>query len=276
MKKILAFIIVGFFAVFNSVVSAAEKPACIFMRFTDDTRFAKVESAASLSDLVMEKLIASGKFNFKETQVIDADMENILYTYRAAEFKNASNSVKSGNLDILFEGVGYNENFAQSIATAKQGQIVLPEITSKIGNQHGAEYLIQGTILNIGTGEWINMDLARAQGYATQALNLAGSFLSALGPLGALAGMVSQEVSTFQIQGDLKIIKAETGEVVWQKVVTGKKTKKQTNVGVGLLKAKFGSDKIDNEMYAEAMDNAAQIIADTLISEAEQNNLFAK
>ena len=272
MKKILAFIIVGFLTFFNSVTSAAENPTCIFMKFTDDTRFAKVESAASLSDLVMEKLIESGKFNFKETQVIDEDMENMLYNYRAAEFKNAANSVKNGSFDTLFEGPGYNENFAQSIATAKQGQFILPEITSKIGNQHNAEYLIQGTILNIGTGGWINMDFARAQNYAMNALSFAGSAFSALGPLGALAGMVSQEVSTFQVQGDLKIIKAETGEVVWQKVVTGKKTKKQTNVAF----LKFGSDKLENQMYTDAMNDAAQLIADTLIAEADEGKLFAK
>ena len=260
------------FTTFMTPVEAAN-PTCIFMKFTDDTRFARVESAESLSDLVMEKLLASGKFNFKETKVIDEDMENLLYTYRAAEFKNVSNAVKFGNFDTLFEGPGYNENYAQSIATAKLGQFISPEITSKIGSLHGAEYLIQGTILNIGTGEWINMDLTRAQGYAMNALSLAGSALSALGPLAVLAGMISQEVSTFQIQGDLKIIKAETGEVVWQQTVTGKKTKKQTNV-VGVIK--LGSDKIDNQMYADAMDNAAQIIADTLITAATEKKLFAK
>lgn len=276
MKKIFALLIAGLLTIFNSAASAEENPTCIFLRFTDDTRFEKVESAASLSDLVMEKLIASGKFNFKETQVIDADMENLLYTYRAAEFKNAANAVNRGNFDALFEGPGYNENFAQSIATAKLGQIILPEITSKIGKQHGAEYLIQGTILNIGTGEWIDMDIQRATSYATQAMSLAGSSLSALGPLAALAGMISQDVSTFQVQGDLKIIKAATGEVVWQKVVTGKKTKKQTNIGFGILKAKFGSDKIDNQMHADAMDNAAQLIADTLIAEVDAKKLFVK
>ena len=272
MKKFLMLLAAGFLTIFNSVASAAENPTCIFMRFTDDTRFVKVESAQSLSDLVFEKLIAGGKFNFKENQVINEDLENLLYNFRAAEFRNASNAVKSGNFDKLFEGPGYNENMAQSIATATQGQIILPEITSKIGNQHGAEYLIQGTIRNIGTGGWVDMGFAQAAQYAGMALNaVAGQALGALGPLGSLASQVSQNVTSFGVQADLKVIKASTGEVVWQKIVTGKKTKKQTNVAF----LKFGSDKLENQMYTDAMNDAAQLIADTLIAEADEGKLFA-
>ncbi len=274
MKKILALLVLGFFTVFNSVASAEEKPTCIFMKFTDDTRFEKVESAASLSDLVMEKLIASGKFNFKETQVINEDMEKLLYDFRAAEFKNVAYAVNSGNFDALFEGPGYNENMAQSIATATQGQIILPEITSKIGNQHGAEYLIQGTIRNIGTGGWVDMNFSNAARYATQAMSLASSGLgSALGPLGALAGAIGQDVAAFGIQADLKVIKASTGEVIWQKVVVGKKTKKALKLA-GMKVA--GSTKLDNQMYTDAMNIAAQLIADTLIAEADAGKLFAQ
>ena len=271
MNKFLTFLITGFLVIFNSAASA--NPTCIFMKFTDDTRFVKVASAESLSDLVMEKLIESGKFNFKETQVIDEDIENLLYNFRAAEFRNVANAVNAGNFDVLFEGPGYNENMAQSIATATQGQIILPEITSKIGNQHGAEYLIQGTIRNIGTGGWMDMSFAQATQYASMALNaVAGNALGALGPLGSLAGSIGQDVNSFGIQADLKIIKAATGEVVWQKVVTGKKTKKSLT----LMGQKITKNDIDNQMYADAMNNAAQLIADTLMAEMDAGKLFAE
>ena len=274
MKKLFALLIAGFLTVFSSIASADERPTCVFMKFTDDTRFEKVESAASLSDLVLEKLIASGKFNLQETAFINVDMENLLYNFRAAEFKNLSRAINSGNFNALFEGPGYNENMAQSIATATQGQIILPEITAKIGKQHNAEYLIQGTIRNIGTGDWVNMDFQQAVVYANQAMSLAGSSaLAALGPLGALAGMVSQQVAAFGVQADLKVIKASTGEVVWQKVVIGKKTKKQLNLA-GIKIA--GNVKLDNQMYADSMNNAAQLIADTLIAEVDAKKLFVK
>ena len=164
LKRFLAAILLGVITMI-STVHAAEIPTCVLMKFTDDTRFVKVESAPSLSDLVMEKLLNSGQFNFKETKVIDEDMENLLYEERAVEFKNAQTALSSGNYNVLFEGVGYNEEKAQTIATAQVGQIISPNITSAIGKQHGANYLIQGTIINIGTGNWMDMSVANATAY---------------------------------------------------------------------------------------------------------------
>ena len=70
----------------SSVVSAsvgfAETPTCVMMKFTDDTRFDKVDSAGMLSDLVMEKLVNTGKLNFRGTKVINQDIEKMLYVLR--------------------------------------------------------------------------------------------------------------------------------------------------------------------------------------------------
>ena len=259
---------------FMTPVEAAN-PTCIFMKFTDDTRFVKVDSAPSLSDLVMEKLVASGQFNFKETKVIDADMENLLYEERAAEFKNARSAVNSGNYNVLFEGAGFNEDKAQTIATAQVGQIISPQITSAIGKQHGADYLIQGTIRNIGTGNWMDMDSANAialsQHLTSYMSSAAGGLAGALGPLGSLASAVSMNVTGIAVQADLKLIQASTGEVIWQKMVTGKKTQKQYNIG-GI--AKIGSNKLNNEMYTEAMNNAAEVIANALIEDIGSGKVF--
>ena len=214
LKKLIATLALGLLTA-TSTVSAQENPTCVLMKFTDDTRFAKVESAASLSDLVMEKLIASGKFNLQETRVIDADMEYLLYEERAAEFKNAQAALNSGNYNILFEGAGFNEEKAQTIATAQVGQIVSPEITSAIGRQHNAKYLIQGTILNLGSGNWMDMTISNAVSYAQTAVSLMSHFAStaaasaaaALGPIGMLAGLatsVQTTVTGVGVQCDLR------------------------------------------------------------------------
>ena len=281
LKKFLAALSIGVLGLCSSV-DAAENPTCVLMKFTDDTRFVKVESAESLSDLVMEKLLSSGKFNLQETSVINADMEYLLYEERAAEFKNAQSAIASGNYNVLFEGAGFNEEKAQTIATAQVGQIISPEITSAIGKQHNAEYLIQGTIINIGSGNWMDMSISNAVSYAQNAVSLLSHFAStagataaaALGPIGALAGLaaaVQTTVTGVGVQCDLRLIKAETGEVVWQKMVTGKDTQKQYSLGF----VKVGSDKINNEMYAEAMDKAAEAIANALIADVDNNQLFA-
>ena len=282
LKRFLAAILLGVITMI-STVHAAEIPTCVLMKFTDDTRFVKVESAPSLSDLVMEKLLNSGQFNFKETKVIDEDMENLLYEERAVEFKNAQTALSSGNYNVLFEGVGYNEEKAQTIATAQVGQIISPNITSAIGKQHGANYLIQGTIINIGTGNWMDMSIASATSYAQTAVSLMSTFASqaatsmaaALGPVGMLASLatsVQTKVTGVAVQADLRLIKADTGEVVWQKMVTGKKTQKQYSIGA----LSVGSDKLNNEMYAEAMDNAAEVIANALIEDIGSGKVFGE
>jgi len=275
MKKLSVFLAL-FMVMFTpiSVSFAAENYSCVLMKFTDDTRFDRIESNATLSDLVLEKLINSGKFNFVETKPINENMEYILYNERATEFQNAKAAMNSGQFNTLFEGPGYNENKAQSITTARLGQIITPSITSSIGKTHNAEYLIQGTIINIGTGNWINGDLMMAAVYGQQAMAVLGAAgaASALGPIGAIASSLVPKETGIGVQADLRLIKASTGEVIWIKRVIGKNVQKQYNV----LGAKIGSDKLNNEMYFKAIDDASTKIAEALIADVNAGKLFVK
>lgn len=258
---------------------AAENPTCIFMQFVDDTRFDKIESAASLSDLVMEKMVASGKFNLKETKPIDDNFRKKLYEEEMGFYDNVSWAINSGNLNSLFESDEFREDRAMTIATAMVGQRIQPRITSAIGKQHGAEYLIQGTIINIGTGDWIDDKLTMTMTYVQSALPLmgnvgmglantmAGSFL---GPLGGLLSSVGVNKTSIGVQCDMRIIRAATGEVVWNKRVTGLGSK--TQVKAGFLKV--GSTKLDANLYAKAMEQASKKIVDCLIADMDANALF--
>lgn len=266
--------------VFSSTVTltAFANPSCVLMRFTDDTRYDRVESAATLSDLVMEKLLNSGKFNFKETRVIDKNLEKLLYDEKAAVFQNARYAMNYGDYNTLFEGQGFNEKWAQSIASARLGQIVSPVIVSSIGRQHNAEYLIQGTILNLGSGDWMENKIADAAQYANTAMSMMGgsgaaNMMGPLGPLSSLASSINVKKTGIGVQADLKVIKVSTGEVIWQKEVVGKDTQKQISLFGGI---KIGSDKLNNDMYYKAMENTAQIIADTLITDADAGKMFVK
>lgn len=266
--------------VFSSTVTltAFANPSCVLMRFTDDTRYDRVESAATLSDLVMEKLLNSGKFNFKETRVIDKNLEKLLYDEKAAVFQNARYAMNYGDYNTLFEGQGFNEKWAQSIASARLGQIVSPVIVSSIGRQHNAEYLIQGTILNLGSGDWMENKIADAAQYANTAMSMMGgsgaaNMMGPLGPLSSLASSINVKKTGIGVQTDLKVIKASTGEVIWQKEVIGKDTQKQISL---LGSIKIGSDKLNNDMYYKAMENTAQSIADALIADADAGKMFVK
>lgn len=266
--------------VFSSTVTltAFANPSCVLMRFTDDTRYDRVESAATLSDLVMEKLLNSGKFNFKETRVIDKNLEKLLYDEKAAVFQNARYAMNYGDYNTLFEGQGFNEKWAQSIASARLGQIVSPVIVSSIGRQHNAEYLIQGTILNLGSGDWMENKIADAAQYANTAMSMMGgsgaaNMMGPLGPLSSLASSINVKKTGIGVHADLKVIKASTGEVIWQKEVIGKDTQKQISL---LGSIKIGSDKLNNDMYYKAMENTAQSIADALIADADAGKMFVK
>ena len=266
--------------VFSSTVTltAFANPSCVLMRFTDDTRYDRVESAATLSDLVMEKLLNSGKFNFKETKVIDKNLEKLLYDEKAAVFQNARYAMNYGDYNTLFEGQGFNEKWAQSIASARLGQIVSPVIVSSIGRQHNAEYLIQGTILNLGSGDWMENKIADAAQYANTAMSMMGgsgaaNMMGPLGPLSSLASSINVKKTGIGVQADLKVIKVSTGEVIWQKEVVGKDTQKQISLFGGI---KIGSNKLNNDMYYKAMEDTAQSIADALIADADAGKMFVK
>ena len=260
------------------VVSAADatRPTCVLMKFTNDTRYQEVDAADVLSDLVMEKMIASGNFNIKETRPIDKNMERMLYDEKMREATNANQAMRNGDYGVLFEGAGFNERKAQSISTATEGQIVTPSITSAIGKAHGAGYLIQGTIINMGNGGWIDPDL---EGIATAfrflgegASQLArsgalrsngGTGLGAAGLAMSLIGSMKQENFAIGVQCDLRIINAQTGEVVWVKRVTGVNVITKTS----MARISVGSTKSNNELYAKALDNAAQDIVDAMTTD---------
>lgn len=279
MKKLVALaatLLVGTCLQVNTAL-AAEGPTCVLMKFTDDTRFDQVDSAATLSDLVMEKLLTSGKFNFKETKVIDEDLEKRLYNERAEEFANAKWAMEQGDFSVLFEGAGFNEMKAQSIATAAVGQMVSPSIIASIGQANGADYLIQGTIQNIGSGNWMNDNIKNIINGVNMASGIMGSagvsnLLGALGPFSSLAD-VSVKETGIGVQAELRLIKASTGKVVWHKSVIGSQIEKQTSLG-GIIK--IGDDKLDSEMYYGAMEKTAQLVADELIAEYDAGKLFVE
>ena len=257
---------------------AADAPACVLMKFTDDTRYDAIESAENLSDLVMEKMIASGKFKLKETRPLPENMEKMLYDERSIEMSGFEAAINSGNFTPLFEGAGFSETKAQSIATASLGQTVTPAITQKIGAAHNADYLVQGTIINLGAGPWWSEDFE----VMSQAINTASNFLGAplastlsgaSGPLGGIfAGGFDIKRTGIGVQCDIRIIKAETGEVVWQKRMTGISDQKQFKLGGGLIN--IGNAKLNANMYSKAMDKVADAIVKSLVADMESNKLF--
>ena len=278
MKKFLVLLIITI--IFSTSVASAAKsdnPTCVLMKFTDDTRYDAINSADRLSDLVLEKMIASKKFNLKEFEPIDENLERRLYDEKVDELTKFDAAISSGDYNDFFEGDGFQENKAQSIATANVGQIVTPEITAEIGKNHGAEYLVQGTIINLGTGAWMNEDLEIISGavagiaaaYASYASNIISGGLGDV--MGGIGG-VNVTIKGIGVQCDVRIIKASTGEVVWSKRVLGIGESQMISVGL----VSFGHSNLSDALYSKAINKAADKIVNTLLEDMKTDSLFRK
>ena len=231
----------------------AEAPTCVMLKFSNDTRYKNVDTASVLSELVFEKLLASGKFNFKETKPIDKDMELMLYDEKFRDIANLQKSIESGNFNALFEEGSFSSKYAQSVATAEVGQIVSPTITSAIGRENGADYLIQGTIVNLG------------QGYFSDKIDKKSSFDS--------KGFYAyQKTAGVGVEVALRVIKADTGEVIWTDNISEMKKTSLYQVGMFMI----GTAKLTTNMYSKMMDKAAQKISDALIADLNAGKLFVK
>lgn len=259
-----------------SLVSAAKNPSCALLKFTDDTRFDSMDTADNLSRLVWEKLSKSGKFNLYGTEPLDVDIEARLYDEKVDELTKFDAAIASGNYNALFEGTGFDERKAQTIATAQVGQIVTPEITAEIGAIDNAEYLIQGTIVNLGTGAWMNEDLEVIANVVNNVAIAASSQAANLitGSMGFLSSLTAVNIKFLGIgvQCDIRLIKAATGEVVWSRRVLGIGEQSQITIGV----VTFGHSNLSDKLYTKAMDKAADKIVSALIADLESNKLFLK
>ena len=278
MKKVIAILMSTLIFMMTPMVSFAEKrPTCVLVKFSNDTRFKNIDSASVLSDYVLEKLLASRKFNFVETRPIDEDMLRLIYDEKTHQLKNLKLGISQGNLNAIFEGAGFDPSQAESIATAEVGQIISPSITSKIGNDNNAEYIIQGTIISMGKQTWTDR---RKEAVGDMAVLAVAALGMAIGGNGGKkicsAGVINcnkfeNKNAAIIVQCDLKMIKAATGEVIWHEIVSGYCFVKAEGKGAHSAKLKY-----QDAMYDRLMENVASEISKYLIKALDEGQLFAK
>ncbi len=266
-KKVTFIVAIAFLAmimlpVLTVPVKASENSYCVMLRFVNNTRFKRLAPEVKLSDLVMEKLVASGKLHLKETRPIDEKIDTELYNadYRA---EKVVSQAEKGNFDALFDNTQ-----AASLAEAHKDQIISPAVTARIGKAHGAAYLIQGTILGIARGSTEDNQTSVYTGFLGIA---AGKWGGSTGDkVAAVLRDTKMINSGTNIKCDLRVIHASTGEVVWHKMVTSASEQKKLKIAE---LASVGTDKISMNLYEMALDQAAQKIADTLIADVENGQL---
>ncbi len=246
----------------------APKPTCVMMKFTDETRFHRLDSNERFAELVLDKLLATGKFNLQSTKPIPQDMEALLYTDRYQEMQDAKTAIENDDLSTVFESPAFSDQYALTLSTAEKGQMLASGVTSKIGKENNAEYLIQGTILSLGKGSWEDQDFRLGTSLASTAL----SFVPGGWLFGNLINSMSKEDTGFGVMADLRIIRADTGEVVWSGREQARSGKSQTN----FVLASSGGVELSETDYVKALDKAADKIVQKLVKDIDENKVFLK
>lgn len=266
MRKIKIWLMIITLILFTSSTVFAASGA--LMKFTDKTRFYKIGSAEILSDLILEKLLASGKFKLKETPLLDNSIEYKLYNKNAAEIENAEIAMETENLDEIFEGEGFNTSKAISIDKAVKGQTIQPELMRIIGKENGVDYLIQGTIENLGLGISNDNSIGTIAGIAGNILTNRGH-----GNTGGIVGGfndIQMQKKFLGVEISLRIIETNTGKVVWNKKIIGESH-------VTSLKNKkiaVGNDKLMDETFHKALNEVAENIVNAILEDTNSQKFF--
>lgn len=251
MKKILLILTTMLFLTVNEITFAADSPTCAFLKFSNESRYQNLGIAENFSDIILEKILTKTKINVVEAEISDKKLESMFYNEQFRNIINAKHAINSNNLSLMFESEIFNvdKSHANSISQAEVGQIFFPEITKKIGEDFGAEYLIQGTIINLGNGVW--------------------------------AGDGDSITTAIGIQCDLKIIKTETGEVIWKKNFSGYGSETSTGgrhyYGMGVSNyVPAETPKLESKMYSKLLEKASNEIIKSLIDDYKAGRLFAQ
>lgn len=245
-----------------SQAEAAGQNYCVLMKFVNHSRFKQMEPEIKLSDLVMEKLVASGKIRLKETRPIAEQIDTELYDEDYRSSKTIAEA-EGGNLDALFD-----IRQASSMDKAHRGQFISPQITARIGKEHGADFLIQGTITGIARGTVEDNQASVANNITGM---LAGKWGGTTGKkVGGVMRDTKKTTTGVNVRTDMRVIKAATGEVIWERTVIS--ASKQDKTKVGDI-ASVGSDQMNMNLYELALDQAAKRIVDELLADVDKGIL---
>lgn len=216
-------------------------------------------NAEVLSDLILEKLFASGKFRLKETEPLDISEERKLYERDAAEKDNAELAMQTGNLDVLFFGEGFSKDKARNIDNAVKGQTIQPEIIRNIGDRWGVDYLIQGSVEDIGFA-------AKRDNTLGNIAQVAGTFI----PAGYIFLGAGTEKIFLNVVISLRIIETGSGKVVWSRNIVG-----QSHVtSMKSFAVTIGNDELTEKTFHKALDEAAGNIVQTMVDDETLRKFF--
>lgn len=248
--------------------TAEAAPSCVMLRFSDYTAYPELNSDEALSDLIVEKLLAKGTVDLKESYPLGEETEAMLYDERVRT-RGAMEAAMEGNFSLIFPETAEARAEAPCMDVAETGDRISPDVIRRIGEAHGAQYLIQGTLVYLGNSAWTENNIE----YGKLALEGIGSLIGSDGLRSAAKHVPGSEERRrgMTVAAKMRVIRADSGEVVWALPVTCTKT--QTEVQVGDLS--MGNSEANMDLYEKALNAAAEKIVDMLTQEADKGEVFS-
>lgn len=191
----------------------------VVLSFDDNTPYKSWQTAE-----VMEELLLSDIMNFSEIDLMErSTVKEAVIAEQSLNGTNVDNIVGSDDFDAIYDGV------AGQACLQRIGDKVNPDKTKYLGEAHHAKYLLHGSIDYLGTGE--------------------SSFMS---PLPAYD--FSYKAPYLDAVVTIRLIKADTGEVIWltqQRGASKESLWKYKGVAIG-------SDELNNQLFVEALEKISK------------------
>ncbi|WP_418948517.1 hypothetical protein [Phascolarctobacterium succinatutens] len=172
----------------------------------------------------MEELLLSDIMNFSEIDLMErSTVKEAVIAEQSLNGTNVDNIVGSDDFDAIYDGV------AGQACLQRIGDKANPDKTKYLGEAHHAEYLLHGSIDYLGTGESSFMSPFPAYDFSYKA-----PYLDAV--------------------VTIRLIKADTGEVIWltqQRGASKESLWKYKGVAIG-------SDELNNQLFVEALEKISK------------------
>lgn len=254
-----------------STVLKSSQPACVMLDFADETSYKELNLDERLAQHVLDRLMEGDKVRMKSNLLMDADLPGALAESRVRENEACMSALQAGDYSGVFE----NPYFASGGATvedAREGDVLDSSITRRIGEESGAEYLIQGSVLQLGEGININRELETAKTVVDVAshVNSVADKIPGINVVAGLFNSFSHKKAKSGILADLKVIKASTGEVVWRGVADAYASKNEFNA---LLSGK-GKAELSSDMEGKMLTNEADKLVEMLEEDIKAGKVF--
>lgn len=187
----------------------------VVLSFDDNTPYKSWHTAEVMEDLLLSDII-----NFPDIDLMERNtVKEVLTAEQSLNGSNMENLANTDDFDVIYD------NVAGQACLQKLGDKVNQEKTKYLGEVHHAKYLLHGSIDYLGTGE--------------------SSFMSPFPKYD-----FSYKAPYLDAVVTIRLIKAETGEVVWL-------AKKRGASKESLWKYKgveIGSDELNNQLFVEALE----------------------